>query len=204
MIPVGGRAQIMGYDVARDPNNLRRQIGVVFQDSFLFNTSIVYTSQFGHGGLWGHLLSNWDIAPLIRYQSGLPVNPTAGKDNSLTGSGLDRPNVVAGAPMYTGASHGLKYQYVNPGIYTPNPIGTFGNAGHLSLRGPGYFDMDVAVVRGFRLRERLTLQVRGEAFNVLNHPNFGLPNGNISASTFGQITSAFDPRILQGSMKLVF
>jgi hypothetical protein len=112
--------------------------------------------------------------------------------------------VVGGAAMYTDAPHGLKYQYVNPGLYTPNPTGTFGNAGHLSLRGLGYFDVDVAVARGFQLRERLTLKVRGEAFNVLNHPNFGLPNGNISSSTFGQITSAFDPRILQGSVKLMF
>ena len=106
--------------------------------------------------------------------------------------------------MYTGADHGLKYQYVDPGLYVANPIGTFGNAAHLSLRGPGYFDVDLAVTREFKFIERLTLQVRGEAFNVLNHPNFGLPNGNISSSTFGQITSAFDPRIMQASMKLVF
>jgi hypothetical protein len=192
-------------DVFQDPHNARGEYGPCTYDvPFLFNTSIVYSSQFGHVGLLSHLLSNWDLAPLVRYQSGLPVNPATGKDNSLTGSGLDRPNVVAGAQMYTGAAHGLKYQYVNPVLYTANPIGMFGDAGHLSLRGPGYFDVDLAVARGFRLRERLTLQVRGEAFNLLNHPNFGLPNSNISSSSFGQITSAFDPRILQGSMKLVF
>ena len=71
---------------------------------------------------------------------------------------------------------------MNPGIYTANPIGTFGNAGHLSLRGPGYFDLDLALSRQFKLREQMTLQVRAEAFNALNHPNFGLPNGNISSS----------------------
>jgi len=192
-------------DVFQDPNNARGEYGPCTYDvPFLFNTSIVYSSEFGHGGLLSHLLSHWNLAPLIRYSSGLPVNPTTGKDNSLTGSGLDRPNVVVGAQMYTGAAHGLKYQYVNPGIYTANPIGTFGNAGHLSLRGPGYFGVDLALGREFRLRERLTLQARGEAFNVLNHPNFGLLNGNISSSTFGQITSAFDPRILQASMKLIF
>jgi len=195
----------LGGDVMQNPNNVRGDYGPCTYDvPFLFNTSVVYSSQVGHGGLLSHLLSNWDIAPLMRYQSGLPANPTTGKDNSLTGAGLDRPNVVAGVAQYTGAPHGLKYQYVNPAIYTANPIGTFGNAGHLSLRGPGYFDLDVAVARGFRFRERLTLQVRGEAFNVLNHPNFGLPNGNLSSSAFGQITSASDPRILQASMKLVF
>jgi len=195
----------LGGDVLQDPNNVKGDYGPCTYDvPFLFNTSVVYSSQFGHGGLVSRLLSNWNLAPLVRYSSGLPVNPTTGKDNSLTGSGLDRPNVVAGAQMYTDAPHGLKYQYVNPGIYTANSIGTFGNAAHLSLRGPGFVGVDLALARQFRLVERLSLQVRGEAFNLLNHPNFGLPNGNISSSTFGQITSAFDPRILQASMKLIF
>jgi hypothetical protein len=151
------------------------------------------------------VLSDWSISPLIRYSSGLPVNPSTGKDNSLTGGGNDRPNVVAGLDPYTGADHGLKYQYVNPAAYTANPIGTFGNAGHLSLRAPGSFNgMDAAVARQFKLRERLSIHFRAEAFNAFNHPRFNAPNTSISSSSFGQITSAAAPRILQGSMKLVF
>jgi hypothetical protein len=191
--------------VIENPSNVRGDYGPCSYDvPFLFNTSIVYASQVGHGGLVSHLLSNWNVAPLVRYQSGLPTNPVTGKDNSLTGVGYDRPNVVAGAAMYTGAAHGLKYQYVNPGLYTANALGTFGNAAHYSLRGPGYFNVDLAVSRQFNLRERLTLQVRVEGFNVLNHPNFQLPVANLSSANFGQITTAFDPRIMQASMKLVF
>ena len=191
--------------VIENPQNVRGDYGPCTYDvPFLFNTSIVYASQLGGHGLMSHLLSHWSLAPLVRYQSGLPVNPSTGKDNSLTGIGLDRPNVVAGAQMYTGAPHGLKYQYVNPGLYTANALGTFGNAGHFSLRGPGYFDVDVALSREFKMRDRVSLAVRGETFNVLNHPNFGLPNANISSSAFGQVTSASDPRILQASMKLIF
>ena len=137
----------------------------------------------------------------------VPVNPTTGKDTWLTGVNNDRPNVVLNQNTYTGAPHGKFYQYVNPKLYTANAPaapGPFGNAGHYSLRGPGYFDIDVAVTREFHLKERVRLHARGEAFNVLNHPNFGLPNGNIASAAFGQITTAFDPRILQGSVKLVF
>ena len=190
--------------VVQDPNNVRGDYGPCTYDSpHLFNASLVYASRFGHGGFASHLLSNWQIAPLIRYQSGLPVNPVSGKDNSLTGVNNDRPNVVS-TTTYTDAPHGLLYQYVNPRLYAANATGTYGNAGHNSLRGPGSFNIDLAVSREFGLIERLKLNVRAEAFNVLNHPNFGLPNGNISSSNFGQITTANDPRILQAAVKLVF
>ena len=190
--------------VVQDPNNVRGDYGPCTYDSpHLFNASLVYASRFGHGGLAAHLLSNWQIAPLIRYQSGLPVNPVTGKDNSLTGVNNDRPNVVS-TTAYTDAPHGLLYQYVNPKLYAANATGTYGNAGHNSLRGPGSFNIDLALSREFGLLERLKLNVRAEAFNVLNHPNFGLPNGNISSSNFGQITTANDPRILQAAVKLIF
>jgi hypothetical protein len=194
----------LGTGVIQDPNNVRGDYGPCTYDApHLFNTSVVYASQYGHGGLLAHLLSNWNVAPLVRYSSGLPANPVSGKDNSLTGVGNDRPNVVS-TTAYTGAPHGLRYQFVNPNLFVANLMGTFGNAGHNSLRGPGYFDVDLALSRQFRLTERFALHARAEAFNLLNHPNFNLPNPNISSSTFGQITSASDPRILQASMKLVF
>jgi hypothetical protein len=194
----------LGTGVIQDPNNVRGDYGPCTYDApHLFNFSMVYASQFGHGGLLSHLLNNWNIAPLVRYQSGRPANPVTGKDNSLTGVGNDRPN-VASTTAYTGASHGLLFQYINPNLYTPNPLGTFGNAGHFSLRGPGFLGVDMALSREFKLGERLTLQARAEAFNLLNRPNFNLPVANISSANFGRITTANDPRILQASMKLVF
>jgi len=190
--------------VVQDPSNVRGDYGPCAYDApHLFNFTGVYVSRFGQGGILSSLLSHWNVAPLVRYQSGLPVNPTTGKDNSLTGVGNDRPNVISNH-AYNGAEHGKLYQYLNPNLFTPNAIGTYGNAGHYSLRGPGFFNVDMALSREFRLRERLALHVRAEAFNLLNHPNFGLPIANISSSNFGQITTANDPRILQGSMKLTF
>lgn len=194
----------LGTGVVQDPNRVRGDYGPCSYDApQLFNASIVYASRVSGHGVLAYLLNHWDIAPLIRYQSGLPVNPLSGKDNSLTGVGNDRPNVISNQ-AYTGAPHGLFYQYLNPRLFTANAIGTFGNAGHDSLRAPGYFDMDVAATREFRFAERVTLQARGEAFNALNHPNFGAPNANISSATFGQIRGARDPRILQGSVKVIF
>jgi len=197
----------LGTGVVQDPNNVRSDYGPCTYDSTsLFNVSAVYVSRFGNGGLLSHLLSDWNIAPLGRHASGLPVNPVAGKDNSLTGVGNDRPNVIS-TTAYTGAAHGLSYQFLNPNLFASNATavpGAFGNAGHNSLRAPGSFGIDLAVSREFRVREALSLHIRAESFNTLNHPNFGAPNANISSSSFGQITSAGAPRILQASMKLVF
>ena len=194
----------LGTGVMQDPNHIRGDYGPCTYDApHLFNASVVYLSHWARGGALGHLVNHWNIAPLIRYQSGLPVNPVSGKDNSLTGVGNDRPDVVS-STAYTGAPHGLLFQYINPSLYAQNATGKFGNAGHNSLRGPGYVNMDVALTREFKFVERYTLQARAEAFNALNHPNFGLPNATVSSATFGQIRSARDPRILQASMKLIF
>jgi hypothetical protein len=194
----------LGTGVIQDPYNFRGDYGPCTYDSpHLFNASVVYLSHWAGGGALGHLLNHWNFAPLIRYQSGLPVNPLSGKDNSLTGIGNDRPDTVS-PTTYTGAAHGLLYQYINPALYVNNATGKFGNAGHNSLRAPGYFDVDLAVTREFRFVERFTLQARGEAFNTFNHPNFGAPNATLSSATFGQIRSARDPRILQASMKFTF
>jgi hypothetical protein len=74
----------------------------------------------------------------------------------------------------------------------------------MSLRGPGYFDIDVALSRYFNIAEGHRLEVRFESFNVMNHTNFGNPDNNLQDSTFGVIQSAVSPRILQFALKYSF
>ncbi|MGA2742458.1 MAG: hypothetical protein ABSG65_34100 [Bryobacteraceae bacterium] len=108
-------------------------------------------------------------------------------------------------------------QWINPAAFVPNPSGTFGDVGRNSLRGPGTVNVDVALSRIFGITERFRLEARAEAFNVINHANFvggispaGLVssfatmNTNLSSSAFGQVQSAFDPRILQFALKVYF
>jgi hypothetical protein len=137
----------------------------------LFNASVVY---FSHSPSTNRavsfLLNDWQIAPLARFQIGLPVNPLDGTDRSLTGVGLDRPNVNAGVPLYiSGTRTSKQYKYVNPAAFSVNPLGTFGNAGHLMLRAPSYFDVDSSISRKSKATERVNLDLRVEAFNVMNH-----------------------------------
>jgi hypothetical protein len=151
----------------------------------------------------GRILGNWQIAPLIRYNTGVPLNVLTGKDNSLTNINLDRPNLVLPNAVYT-AALGPSLQWVNPSAFAANALGTFGNLGRNAVNGPNQFSFNTAVTRRFYYKERCHLEARAEAFNVLNHTSLGSPGVTLSSSTFGRIQSAGDPRILQFALKLVF
>jgi len=196
----------------------------VFDTRHNFNMSLVATSEVRRfNGFVNHLLTDWQIAPLFHASSGQPLNVVSGKDNSLTNLNNDRPVQVAADYRATNAicNNGTTpcVQFVTAGnlAFAPNATGTNGNVGRNALRGPQTVNVDMALSRMFKLRERYSLQVRAEAFNLLNHPNFvgaispaGTVTGystfsnNLSSSTFGRIQAAFDPRIIQFAMKLYF
>jgi len=108
--------------------------------------------------------------------------------------------------MYQHGGHTSKlYQWVNPAAFSVNALGTYGNASHYMLRQPSYFDIDSSISRKFKATERINLDLRVEAFNVTNHPNMNAPSvSNPTSSSFGRITSAMDPRIMQGALKVIF
>jgi hypothetical protein len=198
--------------VIQNPYNPRSDYGPCNYDAkTVANITGVLASNLKlDNGLARVLVNGWQLAPLLRYQSGLAFNPTTGVDNSLTGIGLDRPNVTGQDPYAHKGHTAALYQYLNSATgtgtaaYVANSLGTFGNAGHNSLRGPNYFDVDAAISRMFPIRERLTLNLRFEAFNLTNHPNFNNPTTSLASSNFGRITSAQDPRIMQAAAKLTF
>jgi hypothetical protein len=186
----------------------------------IFNASIVAMSAVKGDSLLAKLARNWQIAPLLHTQTGAPVNITTGKDNSLAGTNtitnFDRPNLML-PNVYT-SGWGPSLQYLNPAAFAQNAPGTFGSLGRDVVRTPGLLAFDLSVDRLFAVTERLHLDVRADAFNAINHTNFGGPTQNgiqipgiaggvnavLTSTTFGRITSAGDPRIMQLSMKLVF
>ena len=188
-----------------------------------FNLSMLAQSSWKRAGNpWlGRILRDWQLAPLMRATSGQPLNVTTGTDNSLSGLGNDRPDQVLNNVYATSSACKTApcVQWINPAAFVANPLGTYGNVGRNALRGPGFFGFDLALSRTFRMKERFGLTARAEAFNILNHTNFvgnivpagqeagasyGTLSQTLNASTFGQITGAFDPRILQFALKLTF
>ena len=188
--------------------------------------SYVYDLPFGRGhsllnhGLANQVLGNWQVNGILSVQSGQPFTISRGvpQSGTLPTGTSDRPNVV-GDPTQGGAiannasclapaqvqtvSH-----WFNTCAFVAAP-GQFGNVGRDNIIGPGYVDLDFSLLKNIPIREKIHLEVRGEAFNLLNHPSFDLPNHNFDSATFGRITSSNayggrPPRQVQLGLKFIF
>ncbi len=169
------------------------------------------------------LLNGWELTAIAEWHTGLPFTIFSGYDNSFSAIGADRAVLLAPNPaLSTGRSHAsLIQEWFNTADFAPNAIGTFGNAGKNAMRGPRFFNTDLALIRNFHVNERVALNFRAEFFNAFNNVNFGLP-GNVVAylpsGGFGQITGTAgsgayggptsygtaQPRIIQFGFKASF
>jgi hypothetical protein len=157
-------------------------------------------------GLAKALLGGWQTSGIWAWQSGFPLNITSGADTafSIPANSNDQAQLVS-TPQYTTGSRGNKIaQWFTTSAFTMPPDNTFGNVGRNTLIGPGTFNVDFGVHKVFSLSERFKLQYRAEFFNVFNHPLLNNPDTILSDDTFGRITTARDPRIIQMALKLTF
>src|SRR5262249_52290707 len=146
------------------------------------------------------LASGWRIAPLVRILSGNFMTMTTAQDRTLNGSGNQRVDQVLGNP------YGDKTvrNYLNSAAFGLPTLGTFGTVGRASILGPGTWQFDMALSRTFPVKERQKIEFRAEAFNVTNTVHFNNPTTDFDSNTFGQVTTARDPRIMQFALKYVF
>jgi hypothetical protein len=182
----------------QDSNNLAAEWGrSSFDVRHRFSVSFSYDLPY-----------EFTISGIVQMQSGRPftVALLPQVDNSNTGfSSLgfqsnDRPN-VNGNPA---ASNPGPEQWFNTAAFSMPAFGTFGNAGRNLLEGPGYQNVNLAVLKRISLAGRTSLQLRAEAFNLLNRVNFDLPDNFFGSPTFGQILSAGSPRHIQFGARLMF
>jgi hypothetical protein len=126
------------------------------------------------------IIGGWELGGILTLQSGMPGNlGIGGVDNASTGSGgYDRPSATGVSPYLNNPTPS---RYWNPDAFVEAPPGQFGNVGRNSIIGPGIIGFDAEVHKSFQMpyKENHRLQFRFEAFNVMNHPNWGMPNLNI-------------------------
>lgn len=150
----------------------------------------------------GILLNGWAVNGTFIFQSGPSFSVFSGIDNSLSDAGTNRADLV-GDPTRSAGVDPIR-EWFNTEAFAQNAGGTFGNSGRNIISGPGYATVDTAVTKAFTVWRESQIQFRFEAFNALNHPNFALPSSTLTSGTYGRITSAYDPRILQFGLKWRF
>jgi carboxypeptidase family protein len=210
---------------AWEKKRLNQDVQHVVKGNFVYELPFGPGKRFWNdGGAKGKFLGGWQISGIAQFRTGRPVTFISGRGtlNRAGRSGNNTPNTTlslselqartglffhptTGAPLLIHPDLIGPDGRANPAFFThPGP----GDVGHLSLTpvdGPGYWNVDTAVIKRIRFKERLGVELRLEAFNVFNHTNFSVPNTlNIDDTDFGKINAAFDSRILQLSWKFTF
>jgi hypothetical protein len=176
-------------------------------------TSLLYELPIGKGRkmaisnpVLNAIAGDWQLGSIFTLSSGFPLTVFAGRDQSNTGGGNDRPSYNSGVDPNM-ANHDPT-RWFNPAAFSLQPFGTFGNVGRNTLTSPSIFGWDFSSIKNFNLayKEGHQLQFRLEAFNLPNHPNWGNPDTNAgSPSTFGVIGGTRgNMRNLQVALKYIF
>jgi len=226
-IPVGGQGDNGGNVL----NNF--DLGAATGNAFYdyrkkFLSTLVYELPFGRGQRYmssssravDALVGGWSLSTIFLYHSGLwltPYFPSSLSDPSGTAPQYrsvkdQNPDCVPGVSGYL--SHPTTAAYFNVDAYTVpgSDIGRFGNCGVGILQGPDTVTFSTSIVKNFRLTERFTLRYEAQFANLFNINNWGIPNLNVSSSSFGQVTNEQDgtpgsqagPRSIQMALRLIF
>ena len=223
-----------GYTGALDPRNLRLE-----RARSDFDTGHVFTAVFSYplpvgrgkyllsdrGRLLNGMFGGWQLSGTFTAYTGQPFTIEDSSINANIGQS-DRPNRLAKGTAVSGTGiRGIDYPWYNPNAFVsttdctsqtscvPDQYGFLpfapGNSGRNILDGPGMFYMNTTFFKNFRFKERQSIQARWEVFNILNHPNFQLPDGNFNETAAGIVSSVQGvgtggPRTMQFALKYLF
>jgi hypothetical protein len=160
-------------------------------------------------------LGGWQANAIVDLRAGAPINITLSSNQANVGGvgGSQRPNyvhqsnVTCSRETVTGTGGSTKNSCIDATAYSLPNAGTFGNLHRNAITAPGVANTNFSLFKNFKIWESVSFQLRGEAFNVFNHPNPGTPNTTWGSTSFGTITGAntnFGARVLQVAGKINF
>jgi hypothetical protein len=165
-------------------------------------TAVGEVPRFSDNKWMNWIAGGWKSSATVGMSTGSYFSVVTGADNAFSGKNAttQRPNQLL-ANVYGSGTPGF---YLNKAAFgTPAP-GTYGNLGQSNILGPGSLIFNAGLSRAFRIRESQTVEIRGEAQNVLNRINYGNPVATLTSSTFGQILNSGPARIMQFAIKYAF
>jgi len=147
------------------------------------------------------LAEGWQISTLFQARGGLPYNIAVAPP--FLGTDQIRPNLT-GEPLTFAGSNTPGYPghpQINPAAFAAPPNGQYGDLGRNTGRGPGFTQWDLSFAKTTQIRERVSVQFRGELFNILNHPNFANPDGYLTDANFGISTATIANHVGTGTSR---
>lgn len=201
-------APMNSYDIRADRGRATLDRRHVFTSNFIYEIPFFNKRD----DFVRHLLGGWEVSGIVTVQTGLPFTALganfdpAGLGNIPALIAGNRPNTLcdpnAGAPN-------TFLQWFNTGCYQLNPTAgpvpnRVSNTGRGTIDGPPTQRVDFSLFKRISIGERVSLQLRGEAFNVFNHTNFRVISTSVALGTFGNVTTVRDPRTVQLGAKLSF
>ena len=176
------------------------------------NISGVLLSPRLNDRILGMIVGGWEASPIFHWSTGNLTSATYGTDVALTGAGNQRAQQIL--PNVYG--DGSVTNYLNINAFLPPaqaPAGVYATTRPFTISGPNVMNVDLALSRNFRIRERQTLTFRAEAFNLPNSVMFGPPTAALNSTSFGRIAPQIQStapgttttaRIMQFALKYAF
>jgi outer membrane receptor protein involved in Fe transport len=191
----------------QDETKLRADWGPVAQDRrHVFALDYGYTlpvDRWAKAGASRLLLGGWQIGGILRAATGSPLTVT-----QASGFPISRPDFAGGDPYL---NTGNRFLSLNPAAFAAVPLSPVarlpirpGNVGKGSLRGPGFWNLDLSLSKSFQFSERYHLRFRAEMFNSLNHVNLGNPIVELTRFDFGQVRTVGAARTMQLALRFHF
>ena len=193
----------------QDSNNPKGNYGLSdFDVRHHYAGTVIYTLPFKGN----RLVSGYRLTSIIQYQTGSPVNIVASSDSFNGVAGVVRPNLIGPITIHKtqpALATNVTFIQSTPGatvcyestitpacsyevLETTPTSGIYNGVGNIQRNagvGPGFADVDLSGEKETKIFEGLSFTLRADAFDILNHPNFSQPSGNVQSSTFGQITA---------------
>lgn len=198
----------------------------------IFKANGIYELPFGpgkrfanFGGVAGRILGGWQLGGIFEIRTGRPISFVSARgtvnrngrsqkntaNSSVSASELQKMtglffDPASGRPLFVDPRLIGADGRANPQFLTNPEAGFYGTLHLTPVSGPGFWNVDLSAIKRTRITETVNLEFRLEAFNAFNHTNFAVNNeaNDINSTSFGRLTAAFDPRILQLGLKLTF
>jgi hypothetical protein len=191
----------------QDSRNLAAERGPANFDvrhRLAYNFIYDFPAAQGRGHLARLLLNGLQLAGKGSYQTGQPFTVNSIFDVNLDGNLTDRPDTTAGLVVTGDRRQPLRLAANDPTSLLA-PVGENGQVGRNTFRAGDVLELDMAVVKNFKLTERQSLSLRADIFNFINRANYGIPVRFLEAPGFGRATDTVTPaRRIQFALKFSF